>query len=63
MYKKAILKFSYLTKITNSTIKIYLELDELEDMSVSVGCRLGLADTLCSWQDFQNIFKVIKSGL
>ena len=47
VYKKAKLKFSYLTKITNSTIEIYLELHALENMSVRVACRLGLAYTFC----------------
>ena len=30
-----------------SATKIYLELDAFKTMSVSVACRLGLADTLC----------------
>ena len=34
-------------KIENITIEIYLKQDAFENMSVSVACRLGLADTFC----------------
>ena len=34
-------------KIKNIAIEIRLELDAFENMSVSVACRLELADTLC----------------
>ena len=34
-------------KLKNIAIEIYLELDAFENISVSVPCRLGLADTFC----------------
>ena len=34
-------------KINNIETVIDLELDAFENMSVSVGCRLGLANTFC----------------
>ena len=53
------MKFRYLTKITNSAIDIYLELDALENMFVRVASRLGLA--LLFLASFSS--KVIKSEL
>ena len=43
-------------KITNSTIDIYLRLDAIENMSVSVACRLSLAECCC-WQIFKIFFE------
>ena len=48
----------YLTKLTNSAIEIYLELDTLKNMSVKVA---GLADTFCC-RFFRIIWKVVQSG-
>ena len=41
MYKNVLLKFSYLTKITNSAIEVCLELDALENLSVSLSFGSG----------------------
>ena len=38
-------KKTILMIIKNIKVEIYLKLDAFENISVSIGCRLGLADT------------------
>ena len=49
-------------KVTNSAIDIYLELNDIENISVRVACRFDLAHLLLT-SLFQDFLKIIKCGL